>query len=75
MSDILATLGFMPHALVAEELHVVRFDELTSFTKAECSPSYRKAMMEEMDSIEENDTWSLVDLPPGLKPIGVKWVF
>jgi hypothetical protein len=56
MSDILATLGFMPRALVAEELHVVRFDELTSFTKAECSPSYRKAMMEEMDSIEENDT-------------------
>jgi hypothetical protein len=32
-------------------------------------------MMEEMDPIEENDTWSLVDLPPGCKPIGVKWVF
>jgi hypothetical protein len=29
-------------------------------------------MMEEMDSIEENGTWSLVDLPPGRKPIGVK---
>jgi hypothetical protein len=32
-------------------------------------------MMEEMDSIEENGTWSLVDLPPCRKPIGVKWVF
>jgi hypothetical protein len=32
-------------------------------------------MMEEMDSIKENGTWSLVDLPPGRKPIGVKWVF
>jgi hypothetical protein len=32
-------------------------------------------MMEEMTSIEENDTWSLADLPPGRKPIGVKWVF
>jgi hypothetical protein len=32
-------------------------------------------MMEEMTFIEENDPWSLVDLPPGRKPIGVKWVF
>jgi hypothetical protein len=31
--------------------------------------------MEEMTSIEENDTWSLANLPPGRKPIGVKWVF
>jgi hypothetical protein len=28
-----------------------------------------------MDSIEENGTWSLVDLPPNRKSIGVKWVF
>jgi hypothetical protein len=28
-----------------------------------------------MGSIEENGTWSLVDLPPGRKPIGVNWVF
>jgi hypothetical protein len=26
--------------------------------------------MEEMDSIEENGTWSLIDLPPGRKLIG-----
>jgi hypothetical protein len=32
-------------------------------------------MMEEMDYIEENGTWSLVDLPPSRKSIGVKWVF
>jgi hypothetical protein len=75
MSDILATPGFAQRALVAEELHVVSSDEPTSFTEVEHSPSWRKAMMEEMDSIEENGTWSLVDLPPGRKPIGVKWVF
>lgn len=28
-----------------------------------------------MKSIEENGTWSLVDLPAGHKPIGLKWVF
>jgi hypothetical protein len=75
MSDILTTPGFTPRALVVEELHVVSSDELTSFTEAERSPSWRKAMMEEMDSIEENGTWSLIDLPPGRKSIGVKWVF
>jgi hypothetical protein len=32
-------------------------------------------MIEEMDSIEENGTWSLINIPPGRKPIGVKWVF
>jgi hypothetical protein len=75
MSDILATPKFTPRALVAEELHVVSFDELASFAEAEHGPSWRKTMMEEMDSIEENGNWSLVDLPPGRKTIGVKWVF
>jgi hypothetical protein len=32
-------------------------------------------MMKEMTSIKENSTWSLVDLPPDRKPIGVKWGF
>jgi hypothetical protein len=31
--------------------------------------------MDEMTSIEENDTWSLIDLPCGRKMIGVMWVF
>jgi hypothetical protein len=29
-------------------------------------------MVEELESIEENRTWSLVDLPKGQRPIGVK---
>jgi hypothetical protein len=75
MSIILATLVFALRALVAEELHVVSSDEPASFAEAEHNTSWRKKMMEEMDSIEENDTWSLIDLPPDHKPIGVKWVF
>jgi hypothetical protein len=31
--------------------------------------------MVELESIEENRTWSLVDLPKGQRPITVKWVF
>ena len=32
-------------------------------------------MTEELGSIEENQTWSLVDLPSGHNAIGLKWVF
>jgi hypothetical protein len=62
INDILGPTGFAPRALVAEELHMVSSDKTTSFIEAERSPRWRKALMEEMTSIEENDTWSLVDL-------------
>jgi hypothetical protein len=45
MSDILAMPGFTPRALVAEELHVLISDELTSFAEAKCSSCWRMVMM------------------------------
>jgi hypothetical protein len=56
MSDILATPEFMSRALMVEELHAVSSNKPTSFAEAERSLSWRKMMMEEMDSIEENGT-------------------
>jgi hypothetical protein len=38
-------------------------------------PSWHKAMVEELCSIEENNTWDVADLPTGHRPIGLKWVF
>src|SRR5215468_10747066 len=32
-------------------------------------------MKSEMDSMEENQVWTLVDPPEGIRPIGCKWVF
>ena len=32
-------------------------------------------MNEEMESLQRNTTWALVDLPKGKKIIGCKWVF
>ncbi|XP_066324497.1 uncharacterized mitochondrial protein AtMg00810-like [Miscanthus floridulus] len=32
-------------------------------------------MLEEMKAIEKNETWELVDPPPGCRPIGLKWVY
>ena len=33
------------------------------------------SMKSEMDSMYENQVWTLVDPPEGIKPIGCKWVF
>ena len=33
-----------------------------------------EAMKEEMNSMKSNRVWDLVDLPPGCKTIGNKWV-
>jgi hypothetical protein len=35
-------------------------------------PNWRKAMIEEMMFIEENDTWSLIDLLPSCTQVGVQ---
>ncbi|KAJ0899334.1 putative RNA-directed DNA polymerase [Helianthus annuus] len=33
------------------------------------------AMIDELDSMNKNDVWDLVELPNGVKPGGCKWVF
>ena len=35
---------------------------------------WSKAMEEEMESMRTNQVWDLVDLPPGRKSIGNKWI-
>jgi hypothetical protein len=35
----------------------------------------KKAMVEEMDALDKNEPWDLVELPTGRKVIGNKWVF
>ncbi|CAA6670425.1 unnamed protein product [Spirodela intermedia] len=52
-----------------------KIDDVISFAEVEGHMSWRKAMEEEMASIEENRTWSLVDLPYGRRVIGLKWVY
>ena len=36
---------------------------------------WRKAMDQENESIEKNNTWELTSLPLGAKKIGVKWIY
>ncbi|GKE51467.1 hypothetical protein Tco_1486623, partial [Tanacetum coccineum] len=36
---------------------------------------WKEAINDEMDSIMENNTWILSNLPLSCKPLGCKWIF
>ena len=44
-------------------------------SEALTQPSWRSAIIEEMDALTNNGTWDLVSLPVGTKAIGCHWVF
>ncbi|RVW97878.1 Retrovirus-related Pol polyprotein from transposon RE1 [Vitis vinifera] len=49
--------------------------EPSSFEQADCDPRWRQAMFTELQALERNNTWEMVPLPPGHKPIGCRWVY
>ncbi|KAK8538777.1 hypothetical protein V6N12_034485 [Hibiscus sabdariffa] len=57
---------------------LVEQDEPETYQEAVASLDSEKwleAMRSEMDSMSENQVWTLVEPPEGVKPIGCKWVF
>jgi hypothetical protein len=50
-------------------------EDPTTFDEAVKSTKWKEAMDSEIKSIEANNTWKLVTLPHGVKPIGVKWIY
>lgn len=58
-----------------EELYLMGIDEPSDFNQTSKRKEWRDAMDKEMQAVEKNQTWNLVELPPGQKTIGLKWVF
>jgi hypothetical protein len=58
---------------IVEDLLVAIGEELCSAHKALKYEEWHMAMKDELASIEENQTWSLVNLPKGHRNIGLKW--
>ena len=53
-------------------------DEPQSFKEVMSSPEapyWKEAINDEVESIWQNHTWELVDLPLGSKPLGYNWIF
>lgn len=60
------------------EMCLTEVDEPRDYSEANISPDkliWQKAMEEELDSLKENTTWILVELPPDRKPISNRWVY
>lgn len=49
--------------------------EPATFKEASGCPEWIKAMQDEVNALEQNATWTVVDLPPGKKAIGSKWMY
>jgi hypothetical protein len=60
---------------ITEELLAAINEEPCSVDEALRIEEWRLAMLEEMTSIKENQTRSLVELPRGHRTIDLKWVF
>ena len=61
-----------------DDVFIINNDEPTTYNEVlldKDSEKWLQAMHSEMDSMYENEVWTLVDPPIGIKPIGCKWVF
>jgi hypothetical protein len=72
--DLAPTPRLADRSIVEDLLAAIR-EEPGSIDEALQVKEWRGAMTEELASIEENRTWSLVHLPHGHRAIGLKWVF
>lgn len=68
------------YVLVSEVIETDRIlllinEEPWGWDEAKDEKVWREACEEEIASIKNNKTWSLVELPDGCKAIGLKWVF
>lgn len=53
----------------------VTMEESTCYREAANGEEWVQVMKEEIKTIEKNETWSLTDLAPSHKHIGLKWVY
>ncbi|XP_059284954.1 uncharacterized mitochondrial protein AtMg00820-like [Lycium ferocissimum] len=49
--------------------------EPATYVEANKDPRWIEAMQAEVDALQQNNTWQIVDLPKGKVPIGCKWIF
>ncbi|KAH9328474.1 hypothetical protein KI387_000582 [Taxus chinensis] len=76
-----STLGPQTRSKVREEVNfnlmsrVIESDEPSTIQEVLQSKYWKDAMDSEYQSVMKNNSWQLVDLPPGKKPIGCRWIF
>ena len=65
----------MKDPLFADKCYLMIDSNPQTYEDAAHDPRWKTAMKEEFSSIQKNNTWELIDLPPGRKLVKCKWVF
>ena len=65
----------MKDPLFAEKFYMMVESDPKTYEYAAHDPRWKKSMKEEFSLLQKNNTWELVDLPPGRKLVQCKWVF
>ena len=64
----------VPMQVEGEECMIL-FEEPSTYREAAREEAWNRAMKEEMEAIDQSQTWELVAPPPNCRPIGLKWIF
>ncbi|GAU50785.1 hypothetical protein TSUD_192210 [Trifolium subterraneum] len=59
----------------AYSMSITHCTEPQSYEEASKHENWLIAMKTELDALAKNCTWTLVELPPHIKPIGCRWVY
>jgi hypothetical protein len=68
----LSHLSPIHHAYTMSITHITEPNTYAEACKFEC---WNKAMNDELEALTKTGTWTFVDSPPHIKPIGSKWVY
>lgn len=60
---------------IFKDLLLLEIEEPTSYCDATGEVVRDHAVKREVETIEDNDTWILIELPPRYKSIGLKWIY
>ena len=68
-------VSFASDSALAEHYYMVVGSDPHTYQKSCNYPRWKSAMEDEFQSLQENNTWELVPLPPKRKVVQCKWVF
>ena len=71
----MVTIQDYVHHVAYNACHILEPKSLEEALTTEHAKQWKAAADSEYESLMKNETWKLVELPTGCKPIGCKWVF
>ena len=71
----LVSFSELPLTHLALVSNICNIKEPTNYKEASEQSEWVEAMNKEIHALIKNNTWDIVDLPPGKKAIGCKWVY